>query len=33
MRSVRKIKTRKKSAVEEDPQKSPEENKKNEPFE
>ncbi len=33
IRSARKNRTRKKSAVEEDPRKSPEKNKKNEPFE
>ena len=33
IRSARKTKTRKKSAVEEDPRKSPEKKKKNEPFE
>ena len=32
IRSARKNRTRKKSAVEEDPRKSPEKNKKNEPF-
>ena len=32
MRSARKNRTRKKSAVEEDPRKCPEKNKKNEPF-
>ena len=33
IRSARKNRTRKKSAVEEDPQKMPEKNKKNEPLE
>ena len=33
IRSARKNRTRKKSATEEDPQKSPEKNKKNEPLE
>ena len=33
MRSARKNRTRKKSAVEEDPRKNSEKNKKNEPFE
>ena len=32
IRSARKNRTRKKSVVEEDPRKSPEKNKKNEPF-
>ena len=33
MQSARKDRTRRKSAVEEDPRNSPEKNKKNEPFE